>query len=42
MEMKAIQDNIESLEEKQDFISLKISNINSELVGLSPDDVESL
>lgn len=40
--MKCISDNIESLEEKLDFVNMKISNFNAELVGLSPDDVEQL
>ena len=33
---------MESLEEKIDFINLKVTNINSELVSLSPDDIETL
>mmetsp|Transcript_23012 Transcript_23012/g.22357 ORF Transcript_23012/g.22357 Transcript_23012/m.22357 type:complete len:160 (+) Transcript_23012:2389-2868(+) len=41
-EMKALQDNIESMEEKQDFIQSKITNYNAELVGLNPDDIEQL
>ena len=40
LEIKVISDNIESLEEKQDFVAQKISNITTELIGLSPDDVE--
>jgi hypothetical protein len=40
--MKAILENIESLEEKLDFINVKTSSINSEIIGLSPDDIESL
>lgn len=40
LESKTIQDNIESLEEKLDFINLKLSNYNSELIGISPDDIE--
>jgi len=41
-EMKAVRENIESLEEKQDFVQNKISNYNVELVELDPDDVEQL
>ena len=33
---------MESLEEKLDFINLKISNINIEVIKLNPDDVEQL
>lgn len=42
MELKQIYDNIESLEEKLDFINLKVTNINSQLVSLQPDDIQTL
>jgi hypothetical protein len=38
--MKAIQENIETLEEKFDFIDNKVAQINSELFQFSPDDIE--
>lgn len=38
--MKAIQDNLETLEEKFDFIESKVSAINKELFDFSPNDVE--
>ena len=41
-EIKAIKENIESLEEKQDFVKSKMNSIHVELVSLSPDDIEQL
>ncbi len=40
--MKEITDNLESLDEKREFVSSKINALNSELVLLSPDDIEAL
>lgn len=39
-EMGVIQENIETYEEKNDFIENKISKINTEILQFSPDDVE--
>ena len=37
--MKAIQESVENIEEKFDFIEAKVSQINTELLGFSPDDI---
>jgi len=40
IEIKAYSDNIESLEEKLDFVNTKHSNMECELINLSPEDIE--
>lgn len=40
--MKAIQESVENIEEKFDFIEAKVSQINTELLGFSPDDIQQL
>lgn len=42
MEIKDIRENIESLDEKLNFVNDKITSISSELVNLSPDNIETL
>lgn len=38
--MKAVSDNIETLEEKFDFINDKVGQVNIEILKFSPDDIE--
>lgn len=40
--MKAVSDNIETLEEKFDFINDKVGQVNIEILKFSPDDIEQL
>ena len=38
--MKAVTENVESLEEKFDFIDSKVAQFNTQILTFSPDDVE--
>lgn len=40
--MKAVQDNLDNLEEKAEFIDAKIHEINLELMKFSPDDIDQI
>jgi chromosome segregation ATPase len=42
LEMKAVQDNLDNLEEKNAFIEAKIHEINLQLMHYSPEDVEQI
>jgi|LauGreDrversion4_2_1035121.scaffolds.fasta_scaffold15241_4 hypothetical protein len=37
-----MQDNLDNLEEKHDFIENKISEINKAVIEFSPDDIDQL
>jgi hypothetical protein len=40
--LRAQQENLDSLEERNDFIEGKISNIKTQLIEFNPSDVEEL
>ena len=43
LEMRAVQENMETLEAKNDFIEAKISKTNAEIINFpSPDDIDQL
>ena len=42
LELRQLEDNIESLEAKNDFIDGKLHEINTELINFNPDDIEQL
>jgi prefoldin subunit 5 len=41
-EMRAIQDNLDNLEERHDFIENKVSSFTTQLIEFNPDDVDQL
>lgn len=40
--MKAVNENLETLEEKYDFIDNKVAGLNIKMREFSPDDIEQL
>jgi len=40
--MRAIQDNLDNMEEKNDFIDGKISGIKTAIIEFNPEDVDQL
>jgi len=40
--MRAVQDNLDNLEEKNDFIENKITTLKTAVIEFNPDDVDEL
>jgi hypothetical protein len=40
--MRAVQDNLDNLEEKNEFIETKISSIKTSIIEFNPEDIDEL